>query len=417
MKILSKFICLALFILQLTVTARADDAVDDIEKKAQSAAISKLNYQIFNAKDQMEQLQEDYDAAKTYCAQNPNDPDCSDEFGYYGGAIKDYENYQKEYNDYKQNSQQYIQQYKEKNIETETARKELLNIIEDGKKNGATISPEMENFIKSTGNLNELNKRKDKLTKDIAFQTSPEGIEKKRLDKKYNDTYKELTGKLMRDDDKTSLWKAQDDAAAAIEICAARGSIDEKCLDQVRAEHGLKDYEQTTETPKEEKNTETGTTTESEKPTEENTDANQEDEKIAENTDETSDTIPAEQISESSSGENTENNEEKIPAQGISSNDVPSDNEITGCSSDYGLFSGLIQTGRTVFAGLRDLIYVVAGFGILGVAIGGFFGNLNWKWLGAIVIALVIVASTGEIINLIVGCEQFTKNMITDTLK
>ena len=90
---------------------------------------------------------------------------------------------------------------------------------------------------------------------------------------------------------------------------------------------------------------------------------------------------------------------------------------VTGCSSDYGLFSGLITTGRKIFNGLRDLIYVVAGFGIIGVAVGGFFGNLNWKWLGAIIIALVVIATTGEIINMITGCENFTKAMIEDTLK
>ena len=63
------------------------------------------------------------------------------------------------------------------------------------------------------------------------------------------------------------------------------------------------------------------------------------------------------------------------------------------------------------------MIYVVAGFGIIGVAVGGFFGNLNWKWLGAIVIALVVIASTGEIINMITGCTNFSQSMITDTLK
>ena len=90
---------------------------------------------------------------------------------------------------------------------------------------------------------------------------------------------------------------------------------------------------------------------------------------------------------------------------------------VTGCSSNYGLFSGLISTGSKIFRGLRDLIYVVAGFGIIGVAVGGFFGNLNWKWLGAIIIALVVIATTGEIINMITGCDGFTQQMITDTLK
>lgn len=90
---------------------------------------------------------------------------------------------------------------------------------------------------------------------------------------------------------------------------------------------------------------------------------------------------------------------------------------VTGCSSNQGIFSGLIDTGRKVFNGLRDLIYVVAGFGIIGVAVGGFFGNLNWKWLGAIVISLVVIATTGELISAITGCENFTNAMITDTLK
>ena len=97
--------------------------------------------------------------------------------------------------------------------------------------------------------------------------------------------------------------------------------------------------------------------------------------------------------------------------------DTHKSSSVTGCSADFGLFSGLIQTGRDIFSGLRDLIYVVAGFGIIGVAVGGFFGNLNWKWLGAIVIALVVIASTGEIINMITGCTNFSQSMITDTLK
>lgn len=86
------------------------------------------------------------------------------------------------------------------------------------------------------------------------------------------------------------------------------------------------------------------------------------------------------------------------------------------CSSGGDLFSGLITTGSNIFNNLRDLIYVVSGFGIIAVAVGGFFGNLNWKWLGAILIALVVIATTGELINTIVGCEIISQKQITDTL-
>lgn len=92
-------------------------------------------------------------------------------------------------------------------------------------------------------------------------------------------------------------------------------------------------------------------------------------------------------------------------------------NQADFCSSNLGIFSDLVKTGQTIFNRLRDLIYVVAGFGIIAVAVGGFFGNLNWKWLGAIVISLVVIATAGELIVLLTGCEQFSGSLITNTLK
>ena len=91
-------------------------------------------------------------------------------------------------------------------------------------------------------------------------------------------------------------------------------------------------------------------------------------------------------------------------------------NDASFCSSDLGIFKELVQTGQMIFNRLRDLIYVVAGFGIIAVAVGGFFGNLNWKWLGAIVISLVVIATAGELIVLMTGCQSFSGSLITNTL-
>lgn len=91
-------------------------------------------------------------------------------------------------------------------------------------------------------------------------------------------------------------------------------------------------------------------------------------------------------------------------------------NDASFCSGDLGIFKELVQTGQMIFNRLRDLIYVVAGFGIIAVAVGGFFGNLNWKWLGAIVISLVVIATAGELIVLMTGCESFSGSLITNTL-
>lgn len=72
-------------------------------------------------------------------------------------------------------------------------------------------------------------------------------------------------------------------------------------------------------------------------------------------------------------------------------------------ADDTGLFSDLISKGAEIFNGVRDIVFVVSGFGIIGVAVGGFFGNMNWKWLGAIIIGLMIVGLTGSIIQFVAG--------------
>lgn len=80
------------------------------------------------------------------------------------------------------------------------------------------------------------------------------------------------------------------------------------------------------------------------------------------------------------------------------------------------LFSDLTSKGAEIFTGMKEIIYAVAGFGIVAIAIGGFFGNFNWKWLGAIIIGLMVIASTAGIINYMVEKTVITSDMITDTL-
>ena len=76
----------------------------------------------------------------------------------------------------------------------------------------------------------------------------------------------------------------------------------------------------------------------------------------------------------------------------------------------------MTSKGAEIFKGMREIIYAVAGFGIVAIAIGGFFGNFNWKWLGAIIIGLMVIALTAGIINYMVEETVITPAMITDTL-
>lgn len=85
-------------------------------------------------------------------------------------------------------------------------------------------------------------------------------------------------------------------------------------------------------------------------------------------------------------------------------------------AANSGLFTELTQRGAEIFNGMREIIYAVAGFGIVAIAIGGFFGNFNWKWLGAIIIGLMVIALTAGIINYMVEADVITPDMIADTL-
>ena len=89
------------------------------------------------------------------------------------------------------------------------------------------------------------------------------------------------------------------------------------------------------------------------------------------------------------------------------------------CATDaHAVFENLTSTGWEIFGGMRKIIFGAAGFGIIAVAIGGFFGVLNWKWLSAIIIGLVVISLTVSIVKYMVagtGAKVEVKD-ITDTL-
>ena len=51
------------------------------------------------------------------------------------------------------------------------------------------------------------------------------------------------------------------------------------------------------------------------------------------------------------------------------------------------------------FVNTRTVIFVVGGFGLVGLAVGAIFGKVNWKWFASLAIGLVIVAVAGAIIT------------------
>lgn len=91
---------------------------------------------------------------------------------------------------------------------------------------------------------------------------------------------------------------------------------------------------------------------------------------------------------------------------------------FAGNAQAQALFGDLLSTGSEIFTGMREIVFAVSGFGIVAVAVGGFFGVINWRWLSAIIIGLVVIAVTVQILNYMTDAKDGGRSFsgITDTL-
>lgn len=69
----------------------------------------------------------------------------------------------------------------------------------------------------------------------------------------------------------------------------------------------------------------------------------------------------------------------------------------------FAAFETLQRAGENIFIGLRKIIYPASAIGIICVCIGGFFGNINWKWLTAVVVGLIVIALCSGFIEMFTG--------------
>ena len=78
----------------------------------------------------------------------------------------------------------------------------------------------------------------------------------------------------------------------------------------------------------------------------------------------------------------------------------------TGASAEGGggeaatnVFSTIINRMLTTFVNARSVIFVVGGFGLIGLGFAAIFGKVNWKWLAALACGLAIVAVAGQVVD------------------
>lgn len=71
-----------------------------------------------------------------------------------------------------------------------------------------------------------------------------------------------------------------------------------------------------------------------------------------------------------------------------------------GFAQDGGNVFGTIGSRmKTTFKNVRNIIFIVGGFGLIGLGFAAIFGKIKWPWLAALACGLAIVAVAGALVD------------------
>ena len=62
-----------------------------------------------------------------------------------------------------------------------------------------------------------------------------------------------------------------------------------------------------------------------------------------------------------------------------------------------------IQKASHVFQSVRTIVFVIGGFGLVGLAVQAIFGKVKWPWFGALAVGLGVLAAAGALISYATG--------------
>ncbi|MBE6452243.1 MAG: hypothetical protein E7012_01980 [Alphaproteobacteria bacterium] len=74
-----------------------------------------------------------------------------------------------------------------------------------------------------------------------------------------------------------------------------------------------------------------------------------------------------------------------------------------GSSSGATVMSLAASKGVNTFKAVRTIIFIVGGFGLVGVAFVAIFGKINWKWFASLAVGLGILAAAGSVVTYATG--------------
>ena len=76
------------------------------------------------------------------------------------------------------------------------------------------------------------------------------------------------------------------------------------------------------------------------------------------------------------------------------------------------IFNSAYEKLMQTFKSIRPIVYVLSGFGLIGVAVGGIMGKIKWSWLASITAALAILAMADQFIAAATNTTNTTESSI-----
>lgn len=75
-------------------------------------------------------------------------------------------------------------------------------------------------------------------------------------------------------------------------------------------------------------------------------------------------------------------------------------------SNTQDIFTTMTRRAARIIVGLKPIVYVFAGFGLIGFAFMAIFNKISWKWFANIAIGLFLVANMGRLIEYMVYTKE-----------
>jgi TrbC/VIRB2 family. len=83
---------------------------------------------------------------------------------------------------------------------------------------------------------------------------------------------------------------------------------------------------------------------------------------------------------------------------------------VDASAQNNAVFDVVIKKGVDLFTEVRTVVFVMGGFGLVGLAVASIFGRPMWKWFALLALGLVVVAVANAIINYFASSDGTSSN-------